>query len=100
MIFIVINVCRFLLKDASVPWIIRIRRGMALLLLGEIFSEVGMKCGERTAVGRELVETAMIGVLTRESQRQGQEQGETHPTYFYSNPSATEAGGARQQEQY
>ncbi|CAD7964445.1 unnamed protein product [Amoebophrya sp. A25] len=74
------NVVRFLLKDASVPWILRIRRAQALLLLGEVFFEVGSKCGEKTSVGRELIETAMIGVLTKESAKQT-EQDQGGPTY-------------------
>ncbi|CAD7940235.1 unnamed protein product [Amoebophrya sp. A120] len=34
------NVVKFLLKDVSVPWVLRIRRAQALLILGDIFLQV------------------------------------------------------------
>ena len=60
-----VKVCRFLLKDASVPWQIRIRRAQGLLVLGEVFSDVA-KAAEKTELGRELIESALIGAVSKE----------------------------------
>ena len=59
------QVCRFFLRDVSVPWIIRIRRGQALLLLGRTFGATSA-AGTNTEIGKDLLETVMIGMMTKE----------------------------------
>merc|ERR1712194_526693 len=56
-------VSKFLLKDVPVPWILRIRRAQALLMLGQTFVAAA-ETADKTAMGRELLESAMIGMMT------------------------------------
>lgn len=68
------EVSRKLFKDKSVPWQIRVRRAQAVLRLGQIFREEGLKASSQAGVStmtfknaeaaKAMLQEAMIGAVT------------------------------------
>lgn len=56
--------CRFLLKDLSVSWQVRVRRAQALMILAKAFKYQGERA-PKTKLGMELISEAMIGAATK-----------------------------------
>lgn len=63
------NSCRYLFKDTSVPWQVRLRRAQALLILSKTFLEHAKTLDDtdlkQSSISKNLIETSMLGAVHR-----------------------------------